>query len=319
MCNRRVGEKGDVAALDGRSAETVSHAAIDAEGVRDVVHARQFPRHMIVGDSAVLGSVGGDDQVFFVVGVTHASGGGELVGHIIAGLTVDRIRCVGVFQRRRERKAGGANCGDGECAVKVIGAGLPEKATVRIGRQTQLLGGLVQIIDGVPRVAVKRNEAGTNAGDAAVDIAFGGSGQGFVACNRGQGDRAEVIDQTGVRAPAFIGLMIVCAFVVGHRFAIVIGVQLVGASVQNVGAKDGCGAVQVTAMHIDQRFKAIVRCEQHLHATRQFVEFAKVVAAGDFGVVDIVVTVLGQDRHTGFQNVADQRARHCGLKVARAQ
>ena len=66
------------------------------------------------------------------------------------------------------------------------------------------------------------------------------------------------------RAQPFCGLRVVAALVVGNRVAVVVRIEPVAAGSEHVSAEDRGGAVDVAAMHVEQRAERLARLEQQL-------------------------------------------------------
>ena len=168
----------------------------------------------------------------------------------------------------------------------------------------QFLGELVQIIQPVLGVGLEEDQAGA-AGIAAIDIAAAVAVGGLVAGDRGQHHPRQAVGHVQAGTDAVIFLRIVVAAVKEHRAGNIVCVQLVAALGQDIGAEDGGGAVQRTAMHVQKCAEIVVGLPQKLGAAGPLVIAAQCALLAGEGVVDPVVAVLVEAGDAERQRVGD--------------
>ena len=164
----------------------------------------------------------------------------------------------------------------------------------------------------VSRLRRERNQAGAVVAGAkerravaTVNVTAVERFGGFVAGDRVQRHRAEVPLQARAATP---GLQVgEVDAVVGHLVAVEVLDQRVATLLDDVGAEQAGGAIELALVQVEQRFE-VIAFVQELHAAGGFViAFEATVGSADAGVVDPVIAAL-VDRRDACRPAIGQRA-----------
>ncbi len=139
---------------------------------------------------------------------------------------------------------------------------------------------------------------------AAVDIAAAEGFDVFVTGDRIQRVRAEIPAHAQIRAELFERLLVDA--VDRDAVAVEIAAQFVGARLDDAGAEQTRGAVELARMHVRQRFEGIAGLEQELHAAGAFFVTLEILARAVGDVIDVIVAALMQAGHAHRRGLVDR-------------
>lgn len=184
--------------------------------------------------------------------------------------------------------------------MEVVQAGLPVERALVLRFGTQLLAVLVQALDAASGFHRERDRAGAgrrreHCAEAAVDVAAAVVlADAFIGGDRVQRDVAQVPAQIGAAA---VGLQfLVVGAVDGGALRVEAIHQLVGAGLEDVGAEQTRGAVQVAGVRVEQRTERVAALVQQLQAHGRVGIAFQIAAVAVFHPVVAALAQRGQTR-----------------------
>ena len=206
---------------------------------------------------------------------------------------------------------------DGDVFLEIEHARLPVELAGVVGLQAELLGDLLVVGQAVGRLGGERDHARAGIRQehgtvAAVDVAAIERLGGLVAGDRVQAEVAEVPAQARAATPGVQPGEVLA--VDRHLVLVEAGHEVVAARIDDVGAEQARGAVEVALVQVEQSLERLAFV-QELHAGGGLVVALEAVAgAGGVGVGHPVVLALVQRGHAGRPALA-QRAADRALEV----
>ena len=205
-----------------------------------------------------------------------------------------------------------------EALVEVVEAEEPVPAALRVAREAKLLGELVELGQPVGALRGEGDEAGAGGGRedravAAVDVAAAVHlVERLVPGHRGQRRAAEVVVE--LEHPAVRPDLLLVEAVLGDLVLLEAGDQLVGTGLQDVGAEDARGAVEVPAVDVEEGLELLRGLPEELQPSGPGRLATERVALAGEGVVDPVGLRLVEQRGARRQGLGEA-APHRRLEV----
>ena len=275
--------EGHIAGLDRLGAEAVGHARIEAGEIVQLVVDAGLPAQLVVVDidGVVVLHTGSADhqreaihvllahhQALLVVGVAQPHGGGQRLGEVVGGLPEQGPGSVAVADGSGTVET--VDTGDIQVGVKIESAHLPLQRLAGVTGQADFLGQL-RHVGPVLGDRVEGDEAGAVAGHTAVDIALAQAIGALVGGQAGEDDIAQVPFQFQRGTGTLVFLRVVVALVVVDGIPVEVIAQLtLLALLENIGAEDTRGAVEIALVQVQQCGEIIGGCPQKLRARGQF-------------------------------------------------